>query len=586
MHTTRQRIRIILIVIMIIVSILPSPGQALDKRPVILVPGMGASWNTACILFGLDCDNEQAWGFFPIHAQEVYQPLIDQLAAAGYTQENGYLKIVFYNWTQPLEENLGRLMAKIDQTRRQTGASQVDLVGHSMGGLLVRAYVQSDAYPGRNDAAHLVTIGSPHKGASKAYPYWQAGYLYEPLPEEYNQLLILFNYIAQLFPFKVYGLRAMIPSFQDILPTGDYIDLGQTVPAYLYDHKHGDQLIPEDEMRQRNAYLSALNAGVGALFERTEVYAFYGDALVTPARFYVRGRYFWEWPNWDDGLPIWSRSMQFKSPAGDGTVMTLSATLPCPGGTGACLRAFPGVRHSDLVSDPAALAELFSLLGIPYLPLGEQTPAQPQTLLVLSLYGPATLSLSDPAGRTVSAQSAEIPQAEYARSPHDSYQLILIPAPAEGEFNLTVTGTGEGQYTLSLLDTLAPPGELITDTQALWDTAKSHIQPGTVLHFDFSFTLGSTPGELLSATPLIQTPVLAGSRLASGRTLPESWVEIRLTGTDELLGSGVSGADGRYSLEFSRPLRLGEEIYASAAGTAGVAVPVEGYANFIPMMRK
>lgn len=50
---------------------------------------------------------------------------------------------------------------------------KVDVVAHSMGGLLVRSYIQSDGY--RNDIRRFVMVGTPNKGSAKTYPMIQGG---------------------------------------------------------------------------------------------------------------------------------------------------------------------------------------------------------------------------------------------------------------------------------------------------------------------------------------------------------------------------------------------------------------------------
>ncbi len=51
----------------------------------------------------------------------------------------------------------------VDQVRATTGATQVDLVGHSMGGVVARYYVQLGG--GDGIVNRLITLGSPHGGA-------------------------------------------------------------------------------------------------------------------------------------------------------------------------------------------------------------------------------------------------------------------------------------------------------------------------------------------------------------------------------------------------------------------------------------
>ncbi len=61
-----------------------------------------------------------------------------------------------------IERSAARLGAAIDRIRDATGAPAVDVVAHSMGGLVARAYVRA-----RGTAcgiARLVTLGTPHQG--------------------------------------------------------------------------------------------------------------------------------------------------------------------------------------------------------------------------------------------------------------------------------------------------------------------------------------------------------------------------------------------------------------------------------------
>jgi len=61
-----------------------------------------------------------------------------------------------------LDENARALQQTITRARRATGASRVHLIGHSMGGLVARAYVESDRYAG--DVASVTMLGTPNGG--------------------------------------------------------------------------------------------------------------------------------------------------------------------------------------------------------------------------------------------------------------------------------------------------------------------------------------------------------------------------------------------------------------------------------------
>ena len=71
-------------------------------------------------------------------------------------------------WTPPLAENAGHLKNSIERVKnaeqQRTGVrpGKVILIGHSMGGLVSRAYIEGERYAG--DVEALFTLGSPHEG--------------------------------------------------------------------------------------------------------------------------------------------------------------------------------------------------------------------------------------------------------------------------------------------------------------------------------------------------------------------------------------------------------------------------------------
>ncbi len=87
-----------------------------------------------------------------------YLPLAYRMAKAGLGPIFG-----FEYWT------LGRIAAGarqlgwfVDEVREATGASEVDIVGHSMGGVVGRYYVTLAG--GDGVVKNLITLGSPHAG--------------------------------------------------------------------------------------------------------------------------------------------------------------------------------------------------------------------------------------------------------------------------------------------------------------------------------------------------------------------------------------------------------------------------------------
>ena len=70
-----------------------------------------------------------------------------------------------YDWRLNLDSSKDLLNTKIEEIKSQTGASKVNIIAHSMGGLLTKDYINTY---GKNSIDKLIFIGTPHLGAPKA----------------------------------------------------------------------------------------------------------------------------------------------------------------------------------------------------------------------------------------------------------------------------------------------------------------------------------------------------------------------------------------------------------------------------------
>ena len=120
---------------------LPAAGQdrgsggdfGARRAPILLIHGYGCS--------------RGAWWWLRQH-----------LEAAGWTVATISLEPVYTS----IDNYVDPVARRIDEVLAATGAGQVILVGHSMGGLVSRAYLQRY---GAARVARLVTLGTPHHGS-------------------------------------------------------------------------------------------------------------------------------------------------------------------------------------------------------------------------------------------------------------------------------------------------------------------------------------------------------------------------------------------------------------------------------------
>jgi pimeloyl-ACP methyl ester carboxylesterase len=100
-----------------------------------------------------------------------WQDLRDELRSAGFAPID-----CPWDWRKDPGDPLvwhAYLMQAIDEAKKLTGYDKVDIVAHSMGGILVRAYIVSSEY--RNDIGKFIMVGTPNQGTALAYPVWEGG---------------------------------------------------------------------------------------------------------------------------------------------------------------------------------------------------------------------------------------------------------------------------------------------------------------------------------------------------------------------------------------------------------------------------
>ncbi|MEV1287614.1 alpha/beta fold hydrolase [Micromonospora sp. NPDC049679] len=124
---------------LVTVGPLPSAQAAAARTPVIFVHGFGGSasnWTTAKSVF----------------------------RSAGYSDSE--LFTYDYNSSQSNETSAAGLAAFVNQVRSRTGAARVDLVNHSMGGLVTRWYVKQ--LGGQSVVGHWASLAGANHGTTSA----------------------------------------------------------------------------------------------------------------------------------------------------------------------------------------------------------------------------------------------------------------------------------------------------------------------------------------------------------------------------------------------------------------------------------
>lgn len=102
-----------------------------------------------------------------------YQKLVDDLGKCGFREDSNpkTLYVCPYDWRKDNALAAQKLADLLEHAVTQNGATEISLIGHSMGGLVSRYYLESgefDGRPGFSSIRRLLTLGTPHRGAPLA----------------------------------------------------------------------------------------------------------------------------------------------------------------------------------------------------------------------------------------------------------------------------------------------------------------------------------------------------------------------------------------------------------------------------------
>jgi len=346
------------------------PEEYFQKSPLILIPGHGASLSFKEMFLGVGTSNPDDWQMMPgVH---VYDNLINTLEDNGYEKDRD-LFTFYYNWLNPIAGSSAKLHDFILPIAATSPTGKVDIVGHSMGGLVGRACVQN------NNEDHcfvdkLIAVGTPHKGVLEAYGAWEGGEVWRSGLSKLAFELFL-NIKRGLGKTKKETIREIAPSTEEMLPIFSY-----------FKNVTGEELsFTNDDYYPQNEFLSDLPL-LNNLSNATKI--IYGQNHPTLRWLTIDKNLSWVdkiLGNWEYGKPI---EKQY-SDEGDGTVLALSAYPEA-----SLSAANFDFNHSEIVSRGEAVEEIMEGLDLEATSSGDfQDNAQ--DYLVFYLHSPAHLEIEN-----------------------------------------------------------------------------------------------------------------------------------------------------------------------------------------------
>ncbi|MDP3741088.1 MAG: right-handed parallel beta-helix repeat-containing protein, partial [bacterium] len=379
--------------------------------PVIIIPGiLGSSQKNG--VFVID----------PI--MHVYDNLLDTLEANGY--QRGVSLFTFpYNWRNSNVDTALLLRDKIDLVQEICQCDKVDVVAHSMGGLVARQYVQSENY--EEDIDQMMFLGTPHFGAPKSYLAWEGSHVGFGLPDKFLALSLTRE-----------GRKLGYDSLFDYMRNRPISSLQETLPIYDYlkDDDTGD-LRPYPDNYPQNSFLENLDDSFGSLLssgiELFNIIGNTGEATISTIRVVDSPGL----PLWEHGYPeglnekIGDRGLELGE--GDGTVPQISSVI-----SDQTLQI--STDHIELVTQAEGIVYK-TLTGNDPIVLINDPLKVPNVLLAISMLSPADFQVIAPDGKKIGkdfltgAEINEIEGAFYSGFVTDD-EYVTIPDPLDGEYRV------------------------------------------------------------------------------------------------------------------------------------------------------
>jgi pimeloyl-ACP methyl ester carboxylesterase len=451
---------------------------------------------------------------------DTYSPLLINLEKMGHLRFDPHqpekpstLFPLPYDWRRSNDRSADRLADRIPQAldlarpldyvgEPEGGpAAKVDLVVHSMGGLVTRAYAQR--YPGslpgqyHGDIRRVVFIATPHRGFPATYRIWEGltwdnflPSLQHILPRTLMDGVIWPKYVFKKFlptrlemmsegcgldpllppqvdcPFRAFALWSHggrnddsergIESLPQMLPDDAW-------PDYLFCAGEAGQACAAGEVnpygRPGNAWLTSLNADVDRLASNlgpANIAVVYGTGTATDLTYRVGGP---DAPFWRNGRVVSGALDPSNPPVGDDLIpansMNLSLLLPDIPVGNVFERTGQSARHKEILFHPDVQTAIVpGFLTGQTLPFSEpyviDIPSQGVPLM-FDVDCPVNLTVTDPGGRRVGFDPAtggfvnEIPGAIYA-APGTRGQFVLVPDSPAGNWRMRLEAFEDGDY--------------------------------------------------------------------------------------------------------------------------------------------
>ncbi len=391
--------------------------------------------------------------------KDFYKGLIEELEANGY-ELNKDLFIFPYDWRYNLDclagvgecpdDGVANLNSRIEWIKLYTGFDKIDIVAHSMGGLITKAYMEEF---GESSVGKFIAVATPHYGAPKGAKTLMYG----------DDLGVRLPGLVILNEKTIKELAQNIPSLYHLLPSGKFFDLYDSYLVDSYDYD-GNGVFGKLDHDNSNVFLSNTGRNEYLISQAKEFhdkvddfvyddsYSISGCGLPTVGKIIILNKekngkyeYILDYVSGDETVPLYSaqkfgneRYSAYK--AEHGTISSIK-------GVKQLISAILADRQKDF--DYSEYEKIK--------PASEECPFKG---VAISFHSPITMEVYDESGNFVGrnadgdieigipgAQYDEIEDNKFVFLPDGGEYIVKGLATDNGSFNARIRKIDNGQYT-------------------------------------------------------------------------------------------------------------------------------------------
>jgi pimeloyl-ACP methyl ester carboxylesterase len=490
-----------------------------------------------------------------------YNSLESTLVANGYVKGQTLFDFP-YDWEHTNILVIAHQLAnQIQQIKVICDCSKINLVAHSMGGLVARQYIESDLY--QNDVDQLIFLGTPHLGAPAAYFAWEGGTnQISSLTDIGMRIILQLEAVEAGFGFTplspglqlynyIHSSSSLVFAFQELLPTYDYLRDVSNSALRSYPNGYPDNSLL-DGLNSPSSLLILQQSGV----KITNMYS--NEQMDTSNIIDVKNDNSFA-PLWADGIP-----QGFESDTGDGTVPVSSATAVSASNTiqvGGTHSALPTTAQAqivqlltgngDVVTANSPIIKNFLFIG----------PLSPVHILVTAPDG-SRIGKDFSTGQEVN----QINGAFYSGF-NGPNEYVFIPSPEDGQYTIATQGTATAPYHV-----FASYGYQTSSSATSSDLIfAGNTQPGFIENLNLTVN-SSTPTANTIAPQDTTPPVISHSILNSQYLLNATAAQFTYSAVDSGVGvfSETSTLDGI-------PLASGASINFNVPGNHAIVITAQDF---------